>query len=62
MPVNITEEFVHQLMAQIDFLTKQNSTLTATIAELNQTIKELKEVDKSFRAEIDEIQAALKKG
>ena len=26
------------------------------------TIKELKEVDKSFRAEIDEIQAALKKG
>ena len=43
MPVNITEEFVHQLMAQIDFLTKQNSTLTATIAELNQTIKELKE-------------------
>ena len=30
-------------MAQIDFLTKQNSTLTATIAELNQTIKELKE-------------------
>ena len=41
MPVNITEEFVHQLMAQIDFLTKQNSTLTATIAELNQTIKEL---------------------
>lgn len=43
MPVNITEEFVRQLMAQIDFLTKQNSTLTATIAELNQTIKELKE-------------------
>ena len=26
------------------------------------SIKELKEVDKSFRAEIDEIQAALKKG
>lgn len=43
MPVNITEEFVRRLMAQIDFLTKQNSTLTATIAELNQTIKELKE-------------------
>lgn len=43
MPVNITEEFVRQLMAQIDFLTKQNSTLTATIAELNQTINELKE-------------------
>lgn len=43
MPVNITEEFVRQLMAQIDFLTKQNSTLTAIIAELNQTIKELKE-------------------
>ena len=43
MPVNITEEFVRQLMAQIDFLTKQNSSLTATIAELNQTVKELKE-------------------
>lgn len=43
MPVNITEEFVRQLMVQIDFLTKQNSTLTAIIAELNQTIKELKE-------------------
>ncbi|MCI7789621.1 MAG: DUF3450 domain-containing protein [Lachnospiraceae bacterium] len=50
MPVNITEEFVRQLMAQVDFLTKQNSSLTATvdsmnqtIAELNQTIRELKE-------------------
>ena len=50
MPVNITEEFVRQLMAQVDFLTKQNNTLAAivdsmnqTIAELNQTIRELKE-------------------
>lgn len=50
MPVKITEEFVRQLMAQIDFLTKQNSELTAavdimnqTIAGLNQTIQELKE-------------------
>lgn len=50
MPVNITEEFVCQLMAQVDFLTKQNNTLAATvdsmnqtIAELNQTIRELKE-------------------
>ena len=39
----LTNKYIHQLMAQIDFLTKQNSTLTATIAELNQTIKELKE-------------------
>ena len=31
MPVNITEVFVRQLMVQIDFLTKQNSTLTATV-------------------------------
>ena len=30
MPVNITEEFVRQLMAQVDFLTKKNRTLTAT--------------------------------
>ena len=50
MPINITEEFVRQLMAQIDFLTEQNSALTATvdimnqtITELNQTIRELKE-------------------
>ena len=50
MPVNITEEFVRQLMTQVDFLTKQNNTLAATvdsmnqtIAELNQTIRELKE-------------------
>ena len=43
MPVDITEEFVRQLMEQIDFLTKQNNALTATIAELNQTIRELKE-------------------
>lgn len=50
MPVNITEELVRQLMAQVDFLAKQNNILAATfdsmtqtIAELNQTIKELKE-------------------
>lgn len=50
MQVKITEGFVRQLMAQVDFLTKQNNTLAATvdsmnqtIAELNQTIKELKE-------------------
>ena len=43
MPVNFTEKFVRQLMEQIDFLTKQNNALTATIAELNQTIRELKE-------------------
>lgn len=30
MPVNITEEFVRQLMTQVDFLTKKNRTLTAT--------------------------------
>ena len=50
MPVNITEEFVRQLMAQIEYLTAQNNALTATvdsmnqtIIELNQTISELKE-------------------
>ena len=41
MPVNITEDFVRQLMAQVDFLTKQNNTLTATVASMNQTINEL---------------------
>ena len=42
MPVNITEDFVRQLMDHIDFLTTQNKALTDTITELNQTIKELK--------------------
>ena len=41
MPVNITEVFVRQLMAQIDFLTKQKSTLTATVESMNQTKKRL---------------------
>ena len=43
MPVNITEEFVRNLITQIETLTAQNQALTATVAELNQTIKELKE-------------------
>ena len=49
MPVEITVEFVQQLMAQIRSLTDQNiqmenqvESLTATVAELNQTIKELR--------------------
>ena len=42
MPVNITEEFVRNLITQIETLTAQNQALTATVAELNQTIKELK--------------------
>ena len=50
MPVNITMEFVQQLMEQNTALLKQNAVLadqvdelTATVRELNQTIKELKE-------------------
>ena len=43
MPVNITEEFVRNLITKIETLTAQNQALTATVAELNQTIKELKE-------------------
>lgn len=49
MPVNITEEFVRQLMAQIDFLTKQNNTLTATIDSMNQTITELNQTIRELR-------------
>ena len=41
MPVNITEDFVRQLMAQIDFLTKQSSTLATTVDSMNPTITEL---------------------
>ena len=43
MPINITEEFVRNLMTQIENLRAQNQALTATVAELNQTIRELKE-------------------
>lgn len=50
MPVNITMEFVQQLMEQNAALMKQNAVLTgqvdeltATVRELNQTIKELRE-------------------
>lgn len=50
MPVNITMEFVQQLMEQNASLLKQNAVLTdqvdelnATVKELNQTIMELKE-------------------
>ena len=50
MPVNITMEFVQQLMEQNTTLLKQNAALanqvdelTATVKDLNQTIRELKE-------------------
>ena len=50
-----------------DFSTAKIGTLIghkdhATVLHACKTIKELKEVDKAFRAEFDEIQAALKKG
>lgn len=43
LPINITMEFVHQLMDQNAALTKQVSEMNKTIKELNQTIKELQE-------------------
>ena len=46
MPVNITEEFVCQLMAQVDFLTKQNNTLTATVVSMEQLNKNSKNSSK----------------
>ena len=50
-----------------DFSTAKIGTLIgnkdhATVLHACKTIKQLKEVDKSFRAEIEEIQTALKKG
>ena len=53
MPVNITEDFVRQLMAQVDFLTKQNSTLTATVASMNQTINELNQTIKELKEQLN---------
>jgi len=43
MPVNVTLEMVQQLLEQNASLLRQNEILTAAIAELNQTIQELKE-------------------
>ena len=41
MPINITEEFVRNLMEQNAALITQVANLTATVASLTQTIKEL---------------------
>lgn len=43
MPVNITEEFVRNLMEQNMALISQVAALTSTVDSLNQTIKELQE-------------------
>ena len=61
MPVNITEEFVRQLMAQVDFLTKQNSTLTATVDSMNQTINELDQTITELNQTIKELKEQLNK-
>ena len=52
MPVNITEEFVRQLMAQIDFLTEQNNALSATVDSMNH-------VDANFRWQYKDLVACL---
>ena len=43
MPINITEEFVRNLMEQNAALISQVADLTSTVDSLNQTIKELRE-------------------
>ena len=50
MPVNITEEFVRFLMKQNEEQSAHIAELSAEIASLNQTIKELKEqLDKNSK-------------
>ena len=61
MPVNITEDFVRQLMAQVDFLTKQNNTLTATVVSMNQTINELDQTINELNQTIKELKEQLNK-
>lgn len=61
MPVNITEDFVRQLMAQVDFLTKQNNTLTATVVSTNQTINELDQTINELNQTIKELKEQLNK-
>ena len=53
MPVNITEEFVRQLMAQVDFLTKQNSALISTVDIMNQTIAELNQIIQELKEQLN---------
>ena len=43
MPINITEEFVRNLMEQNAALITQVANLSATVDSLQQTIKELQE-------------------
>ena len=43
MPVTITYEFVQQLMEQNALLLKQNENLTASVAELTDTVDKLKQ-------------------
>lgn len=40
-------------MAQIDFLTKQNSTLTATVDSMNQTINGLNQTIKELKEQLN---------
>ena len=61
MPVNITEDFVRQLMAQVDFLTKQHNTLTATVVSMNQTINELDQTINELNQTIKELKEQLNK-
>ena len=61
MPVNITEDFVRQLMAQVDFLTKQNNTLIATVVSMNQTINELDQTINELNQTIKELKEQLNK-
>lgn len=53
MPMNITEEFVRQLMAQIDFLSKQNCALTATVDSMNETITELNQIIRELKEQLN---------
>ena len=53
MPVNITEEFVRQLMAQIEYLTAQNNALTATVDSMNQTIFELNQTIRELKEQLN---------
>lgn len=53
MPVVITEEFVRQLMKQLEDQTAQNAELRDTIANLNQTIAELRQTVSELKEQVD---------
>ena len=53
MPINITREFVQQLMEQNAALLKQNAALTSQVDELTSTVRELNQAIRELKEQIN---------